>query len=174
AISLVNIAAEAGCAVTIVTHRPGQASAAQFNAARRRMDLQPSEIAARLTISNRTAAVVMTHDFETDLALLPALLDSPASYIGLLGPKARTARLLTDLHQRGRRLTPTDIARLRTPVGLDIGSITPQEIALSIVSEIIAVRNGRSGTPLRDREVTRHEPYRRDGMIELPSGVIVD
>jgi xanthine dehydrogenase accessory factor len=157
-VPVVDIAAAAGCSVTIVTQRPGQAGDDRFAQAAVRLDLQPSELTGVNLIDDRTAVLVMTHDFNVDLALLPVLLKSPTRYIGLLGPKARTGRLLTELHLKGHRLAAEDAARLRTPVGLDIGGSTPQEIALSVVSEIIATKHDRPGTPLRDRKTGIHEP----------------
>jgi xanthine/CO dehydrogenase XdhC/CoxF family maturation factor len=92
-----------------------------------------------------TAAVVMAHNFERDIAVLAELLKNPPAYVGVLGPRKRTARLLAAVGAGG------DEHRLFFPVGLDIGAETPEEIALSILAEIRAVAAGRSGGSLRDR-----------------------
>ena len=86
------------------------------------------------------AALIMTHNFMQDLELLEALLPSPISYVGLLGPKSRGDELLAKAGlERGR---------LRSPMGLDLGAETPEEIALSIVSEVQAVLGGRDARSL--------------------------
>jgi xanthine/CO dehydrogenase XdhC/CoxF family maturation factor len=93
-----------------------------------------------------------------DLAALQTLLASPAPYVGLLGPRLKAQRLLDELDT-----FPTDQvqqlrARLHSPIGLDLGSETPEEIALAIVAEIQAQHSGRQGRPLRERAGTVHIP----------------
>jgi xanthine/CO dehydrogenase XdhC/CoxF family maturation factor/CTP:molybdopterin cytidylyltransferase MocA len=93
-------------------------------------------------------AVVMTHDFDRDTAFAHALLDSKARYIGVLGPAART-----------RRMNLSD-PRLHAPVGLDLGAETPEQIALSVVSEIQATLANASAQPLRSLRRPIHDPRR--------------
>lgn len=99
----------------------------------------------------RSAAVVMTHHYARDLALLEELLPSSAGYVGVLGPRARTERLLADARASGVHVGDQARARLHAPVGLDIGAETPQEIALAIAAEVRAVFAGREGGPLAHR-----------------------
>jgi len=99
--------------------------------------------------SHRPAAVVMAHNFARDREALAMLLDSRARYIGVLGPRERTARMLEDIGVAGD-------ARVHAPVGLDLGADTPQEIALAIVSEIQAAFANGSGGNLRDRRGRIH------------------
>ncbi|HVO36408.1 MAG TPA: XdhC family protein [Gemmatimonadales bacterium] len=108
-------------------------------------------------LDDRTAAVVMSHNYERDLALLTALLPSPARYVGILGSRKRTRELLAELARRGAKPTRAQLARLHAPVGLDIGSETPAEVALSIVAEIQAVFAGRSGGALRAGKGSIHD-----------------
>ncbi len=111
----------------------------------------PEEVAARVVLRPGAAAVVMTHDLEHDLAILGALLDSPAAYIGVLGPRRRTERLLARL-EAARGPIPAEVrARVHGPAGLDLGADGPEEIALSIAAEITAVAAGRRGGLLRDQ-----------------------
>jgi xanthine dehydrogenase accessory factor len=105
-----------------------------------------------IPLDDYDAAVVMTHNFMRDAELLPWLLDSRLGYIGLLGPKSRGDELLGD---RARD------SRLHTPIGLDLGSETPEEIALSIVAEIQAVLQRRSARSLRELDAPIHEPADR-------------
>ena len=100
------------------------------------------------TVTERTCAVVCSHNFERDIAFLGALLASEASYVGVLGPRSRGRGLVEELGG--------DVGRVHAPAGLDLGAETPEEIAQSVVAEILAVQNGKSGRPLRDREGPIH------------------
>jgi xanthine/CO dehydrogenase XdhC/CoxF family maturation factor len=88
------------------------------------------------------AAIVMSHNLATDRASLQALASSGIPYVGLLGPATRRERLLVDLGDDAAALRP----RLRAPVGLDLGAVTPEAIALSIIAEIQAALAGRTRT----------------------------
>jgi xanthine dehydrogenase accessory factor len=92
----------------------------------------------------------MTHNFGRDLSALDRLILARLPYIGLLGPRKRHAELLSQF-QNYRELSPASIGNLYAPAGLDIGSEAPEEIALSIVSEVAPVLAKRSGGFLRDR-----------------------
>jgi xanthine/CO dehydrogenase XdhC/CoxF family maturation factor len=105
----------------------------------------------------RTAVVLMSHNYPRDLALLGESLASPAAYIGLLGPTARTARLVEELRARGTAAAPGQLERLHGPVGLDIGADTPAEVALAITAEIRAAFAGRRGGRLRERSGPIHD-----------------
>jgi xanthine/CO dehydrogenase XdhC/CoxF family maturation factor len=100
------------------------------------------------------AAVVMTHNFLHDAELLDLLLPSAIPYVGVLGPKRRGDELLAHVGDAAR----AHAARLRSPIGLDLGGETPEEIALSIVAEIQAVLSGRDARALQAREAPIHEP----------------
>ncbi len=110
---------------------------------------------ADLEIPNCAACVIMTHNFLHDLELLKTLLSSQAAYIGILGPRRRTDELLEKLGEETLMpgITPTSeqLERLFAPIGLDLGAETPEEIALSIISEVQRVRRGKSGLSLRER-----------------------
>lgn len=110
----------------------------------------PEETAARVRLRPGAAAVVMTHDLEHDLHVLAGLLDSPAAYVGVLGPRRRTEKLLARLERERGPLPAAALARLHGPVGLDLGADGPEEVALSIAAEIQAVTAGRPGGMLRD------------------------
>ena len=104
----------------------------------------------------------MTHDVAEDSRLL-GLLPTPAAYVGLLGPRHRAARVLAGLG----RLDGPARARLRAPVGLDLGGETPAEIALAIVAEVRAALAGRSGGPLRDRPRPLHDRPDDGGQVAV-------
>ncbi|WDL97145.1 XdhC family protein [Alicyclobacillus sp. ALC3] len=94
-------------------------------------------------------AVVMTHNYEIDRQLVSHLLKSEASYVGVLGPRKRTDKILTELADQGERFSPTDMKRLYAPVGLNLGAESPEEIALAIVAEAQAHTSQRDALPLR-------------------------
>ncbi len=110
----------------------------------------PEETAARVRLRPGAAAVVMTHDLEHDRHVLGALLESAAGYVGVLGPRRRTEKLLARLERERGPLPAAALARVHGPVGLDLGADGPEEIALSIAAEIQAVTAGRRGGMLRD------------------------
>jgi xanthine/CO dehydrogenase XdhC/CoxF family maturation factor len=110
---------------------------------------------AELPLEPGGAAALVTHNFEDDKTLLPVLLRSPLAYVGVLGPKRRTDRLLAALADFAP--TDTELVKLHAPVGLDVGAETPAEIALAIVAEVRAVVAGRSGGMLRDRPGPIHD-----------------
>lgn len=115
----------------------------------------PDELPEDFTPDDQTAAMVMTHQFGRDLAALDRLLPLGLPYLGFLGPRRRQAELLGRL-QEYRELEPGWLEALHAPAGLDIGSETPEEIALSIVSEAAAVLAGRRGGFLSERSIPIH------------------
>lgn len=115
----------------------------------------PDELPEPFIADSSTAAVIMTHKFGRDLAALDRLLPLGLPYVGLLGPKRRQRELLARF-QETRELDPAWLASFHAPAGLDIGSESPEEIALSIVSEISAVLADRRAGFLRDKASPIH------------------
>ncbi|MEL6105384.1 MAG: XdhC family protein [Planctomycetota bacterium] len=158
AIPLARIATEIGWSVSVIDDRASELAPDRFPTAERRIHTAIDEAHSRLKPSRETAAIVMTHSFAKDAVLLPWLCRSDVSYIGLLGPKSRTGKLMQSLH-RQRQLPPLEqLERFHTPVGMDIGATTPAEIAIAIVAEVIATDKKRAGNPLSDRQGPIHEP----------------
>ncbi len=151
AIPLVDAAKMLGWHVTVVDHRPAYANKAKVGNADILLVAEPEQLPDRLRLSSRHIAVIMTHNFDKDRKLLRFLLESPANYVGLLGPRSKLENLLQNLEQEGFKPGEPQLSRLHAPIGLDIGAERPEEIALSIVSEIKAVLEGRSGGFLRHR-----------------------
>ena len=142
---LVQIAQTLGWHVTVTDHRPAFATPARVPQADVVL-LAPREgLPPALPLDMQTAVVVMTHNYLQDRALLAALLPSPARYLGLLGPRQRTERMLQELQESGLTITPAMRARLYGPIGLDIGAQTPEQIALAVAAEIQAVFAERLG-----------------------------
>ncbi len=157
AMPLVRIAKELGWHVTVVDSRPAYATLDRFPVADAVILCRPEALAERVPLSDRTVATVMTHNYLYDLKLLEILLPLPLRYIGMLGPKSRTERLLQALQNEGAINTDQYLSRLYGPVGIDIGADTPEAIALAILAEIQAVLANRSGGFLRDRKGPIHE-----------------
>lgn len=153
---LVRIAKELGWHVTVVDSRPAYATPDRFPLADAVVVCRPEALREKVCLSDRAVAAIMTHNYLHDLKLLETLLPLPLRYIGILGPKSRTERLLQELQQKGIVLTDEQLSRLYGPVGLDIGSDTPEEIALAILAEVQAVLANRSGGFLRNRQGPIH------------------
>jgi len=99
----------------------------------------------------------MSHDYATDLRNLKYFLHSTVAYIGILGPRNRGEKLFNDLKKENIRATDEQFNRIFTPAGLDIGANAPEEIAMSILSEIRTFFAGRDGGYLRNRQGRIHE-----------------
>jgi xanthine/CO dehydrogenase XdhC/CoxF family maturation factor len=159
AIPVVQLATAIGWLVTVVDHRPSFATAERFPEAERVITLDASQtersLASVLRLEEFAAAVVMAHAATHDRARLHELLDVDGlRYLGVLGPRRRTIELLEGSSAAGKAELPSNVY---SPVGLDLGAETPEEIALSIVSEIAAVLAGRTPTSLRERGGPIHE-----------------
>lgn len=157
AMPVARFAKELGWHVTVVDSRPAYATPDRFPMVDAVIISHPESITESVTLDNRTVAVVMTHNYLHDRELLKTLLPSQLRYLGILGPKSRTERLLQELRSLGIIPTHEHLRRLYGPVGLDIGADTPEAIALSIIAEIQAVIANRSGGLLRDRQGPIHK-----------------
>jgi len=156
ALPIANFAAQLGWDVIVVDHRPIDPNrGSRFPGARVVECFNPPGLADVVPLNASTAAVVVSHHFARDLDYVQALLTAGAAYIGVLGPRARTQRMLADLASRG--VPPVDPdGSLFGPVGLDTGGDGPEAIALAIVAEVAAVVNGKSGGHLRSRRGPMH------------------
>jgi xanthine dehydrogenase accessory factor len=138
--ALTSAAAAIGFSVVVADHRPSLADSGAYAAASELIVGWPAEVVQRVAPDARTFAVCLAHNPEVEDELLPLLLGSQTRYIGVLGSRrthtARVERL------RAAGLAEDQLARLHGPVGLSIGAATPEEIAISIVGEIVSVRRG--------------------------------
>ncbi|MGH9182095.1 MAG: XdhC family protein, partial [Acidimicrobiales bacterium] len=126
-----------------------------FPSAQRLHVAAPLDAAGAVGPERHTYVVVMTHSFRRDRDYLCSFLSTPIAYLGMLGPRARLDRLLEELQAEGISPSPADLVKLHGPAGLDVGAEGPEEIALAIAAEILAVRAARPGSRLRDRSVKR-------------------
>ncbi|PPF84504.1 XshC-Cox1-family protein [Subtercola sp. Z020] len=144
--ALADAAALLSYRVTICDARPVFATAERFPAAAEVVVEWPSDYLSRTEVDARTAVVVLTHDDKFDIPLLEVALRMPVAYVGAMGSRRTHDRRLDALRPL---VGDDDLARLHSPIGLDIGASTPEETAVSILAEIIAARNAASGTSLR-------------------------
>ena len=112
-----------------------------------------------LTIDKHTAIILMAHDYKTDKRNLSRALLTPASFIGMLGPKVRSEKIWKELHEEGNTISDNDMERIYAPVGLDIGAVTPEEIALSLAAGIKAAFSKRDGNFLKYRDTPIHPRF---------------
>jgi xanthine dehydrogenase accessory factor len=150
AIPLVNIADVIGWEARVVDGRNTHAKPERFAAACQVLVSKPEKALDQIPIDEQTVFVLMTHNYNYDLAMLKALLERNVKYIGVLGPKKKLERMLDELKDAGMKLTEKQLSSIYGPVGLEIGAETAEEIALSIIAEIKAVFAGKKGTSLKD------------------------
>lgn len=160
AIPVVRAADALGWRALVVDDRPGFLTKERFPEAAGFVDVeQPDDAANVAPVDERTCVVVMTHNFLRDKGYVRSFLRSPVAYIGMLGPGARTRRLLDELRKEGVGLSEDDLGRIHGPTGLDLGAEGPEEIAQAIVAEIVAFKRGRGGGFLRDRAGPIHDRH---------------
>lgn len=158
AIPVVQLAAQLGWRVVVVDQRDRFLTAERFPLARQFIRAEPAEAASRVPLDDRAYVVVMTHNYLHDRDLLRGFLGTPVRYIGMLGPRVRTEKILDELRRDDVRISEADRARIFGPVGLDLGGDGPEAIALALLGEIQAVEAGRGGGFLRERPGPIHEP----------------
>ncbi|MGW7468570.1 XdhC family protein [Streptomyces xantholiticus] len=165
AAALVRVGRFLGYHVTVCDARPVFATAARFPDADEIVVEWPHRYLESTEVDGRTVLCVLTHDAKFDVPLLELALKLPVAYVGAMGSRRthedRNRRL------RGVGVTELELARLRSPIGLDLGARTPEETALSIGAEIVANRRGGSGVSLTGA----HTPIHHDGP-DAPAGRI--
>lgn len=153
---LVRLAKELGLRVSVVDARPAYATADRFPEADDVILAAPESDGIWRTLDERSAAVIMSHNYAADCAWLNRLLPLPLAYLGLMGPRKRAERMLRQLCAEGFRPSNLQLAKLHNPVGLDLGAENPEQIALSILAELQAKLAGHSGGSLRDKRASIH------------------
>ncbi|MFC8363104.1 XdhC family protein [Streptomyces griseorubiginosus] len=166
--ALVRIGKFLGYRVTVCDARPVFATETRFPEADEIVVEWPHRYLERTEVDARTVLCVLTHDAKFDVPLLQLALTLPVAYVGAMGSR----RTHLDRNERLRRVgvTEMELARLRSPIGLDLGARTPEETALSIAAEIVAARRGGSGVSLTGAHTPIHhdvtaDPPRRIGSV---------
>lgn len=156
AVPVVQFAKALGWSVTVVDCRARLETTERFAAADTVVLAHFVDIQAQIAVDANSLAVVMTHNYLDDLEVLRFLLPQKIQYVGILGPRRRTDRLLQELWES---LPIPQLSTLYSPIGLDIGADTPAEIAVAIIAEIKAVLAGRKGESLRTQLDSIHPPH---------------
>lgn len=146
---LVASASDVGFRVTVVDHRPAYLTPDHYPAGTRLVEARSDANLADLPLGPRSYAVVKTHSLEHDREWVRRLLTSDVPYIGVLGPRARIDDVLRDIGAE-------DNERVFGPVGLDLGADGPEQIAVSVVAELLALLSGREPGHLRTKEGAIH------------------
>jgi xanthine/CO dehydrogenase XdhC/CoxF family maturation factor len=145
---LAQLAADAGFRVVVTDKRPAYLMSERFPAA-------AELVGSGLALDETEYAVVMTHNFAHDQEFVRLLLRSPVPYIGMLGPRQRTERILGNLSREGA-FDESQRERIYGPVGLDIGTDGAEQVALSVIAELLAVHSGRRARSMRERAAPIH------------------
>ena len=146
---LVSFAAAAGFRVFVADHRSAHLAARNFPEAWKLLPLRPEELSKEIILDRDACAVVKTHSLKQDAEWVRRLAATDVFYVGILGPRARTKKILADLGIEGDE-------RIYGPVGLDLGADGAEQVALSVVAELLAVRARREPRHLRARESAVH------------------
>jgi xanthine dehydrogenase accessory factor len=165
AAAVVGVGKFLGYRVTVCDARPSFATRERFRAADEVVVDWPHRYLASADVDPRTIICVLTHDPKFDVPLLEVALRTPAAYVGVMGSRTTHEDRLARLRAAG--MTESELERLRSPIGLDIGARTPEEVAIAIAAEIVADRWGGSGLPLRETSGRVHDAA-RDRLMPLP------
>jgi xanthine/CO dehydrogenase XdhC/CoxF family maturation factor len=146
AIPLARFAADVGFRVAVIDHRQAFLETHRFPDAKHRICARPDDAVSDVEL-DRAYAVIMTHSLNLDTGWVERLVGTAAPSIGLLGPRTRTARILAGVDGG---------SRVYGPVGLDLGADGPEQVAVSVLAEVLAVRAGREPRHLRERTEAIH------------------
>ena len=157
-----------GWHTTVVDGRISHASLQRFPLADQVILAKPEQVLSQVGVDGQTVFVLMTHNYNYDLALLKELVkQKQCRYIGSLGPKKKLERMIAHLKKEGVNLTKAQLDKIYGPVGLDLGAETAEEIALSVTAEIKKVLSDNSGLSLRDKQTPIHQHVHENLIIEL-------
>lgn len=157
AIPMMQFADTLGWDVRVVDGRNTHARPERFASACQVLVSKPEQVLEQLPMDERTVFVMMTHNYNYDLAMLRALLPTRTPYIGMLGPRKKLERMLDELRSGGMEVAASMLEKVYGPAGLEIGAETPEEIALSIIAEIQGVLTGTNGGQLKSKTGVIHE-----------------
>ncbi|VAW10611.1 Xanthine and CO dehydrogenases maturation factor, XdhC/CoxF family [hydrothermal vent metagenome] len=155
AVLLCSFAFLMGWEVTVVVNPSEEKNSTDFKGANKFLPILPEELDTN-HIDDQTAIILMNHSYAKDLLCLMALKDSLPAYLGMLGPSKRREKLLNEFLEYCPEVSDTFFDAIHGPAGLNIGAETPQEIAIAIISEILAVTRKQKSIPLRDKQAGIH------------------
>ncbi|HJT58201.1 MAG TPA: XdhC family protein, partial [Ktedonobacteraceae bacterium] len=148
AVPLASLARQMNFSVSVTDDRASFANRERFPSAKQLLQGDIEAILRDYPITPRTHVVLVTRAHAHDVQGLRAIIDSPAAYIGMIGSQRRVWAVFKLLHQEG--VPAEKLARVRAPIGLDLGGASPEEIALSIMAEIVMLRHDGSGRAMSE------------------------
>jgi xanthine/CO dehydrogenase XdhC/CoxF family maturation factor len=154
---LVDMSFLLGWGITVVDGRPTYATQQRFPKANKIVVSKAADILSAVDIDTQTAIVLMTHNYNYDIAALEKVIETNCRYIGVLGPKKKLNKMLDELMEKGVNISEGKMNNLYGPVGLDIGAETSEEIALSILAEIKATLSLGQGSSLKNKTTEIHK-----------------
>jgi xanthine dehydrogenase accessory factor len=152
-IPLVRMARELGWYVSLADDRQVHLQSGRFPEANELIEVPRSQVSQKLKFGAYAAAILISHSYKFDLEVFKELLKTEIPYIGMLGPRKRFDKMIAEVGS----ISQANLQKIHSPIGLDIGAETPEEIALAILSEIQASFTKRSGGFLKIKEGTIHE-----------------
>ena len=157
---LVGIASLLGWPVTIADGRASHANIQRFPGAATILVGKPEKWKNTVMIDNRTAVILMTHNYNYDMEMLRMMWNHPElRYLGILGPAAKRERMLEALKEEGLNISAEGRVKIYGPTGLDLGAETAAEIAVSITAEIMAVLQSKQPVHLREKTTPIHQGH---------------
>jgi len=139
ALPLVQLATKVGFSVTVIDDRSEFAATERFPEANKCIQAQPGKYAEELEITEKDYVVIVTPGHKDDYAVLRGVIKKPAKYLGMIGSKVKRNEIYEKL-KTNDSVTEKELKKVHCPIGLEIGSETPEEIAVSIVAELIKIR----------------------------------
>jgi xanthine/CO dehydrogenase XdhC/CoxF family maturation factor len=153
---LAQFSSKLGFRVSVIDHRKNFLQMHRFPNADKLTLWHPNDRDKSIVLSEQDYLVIMTHNYLHDLEILKIALASEAAYVGQIGPRDRTDELIGHIKEELGPISDQVLEKLYYPIGLDLGAETPEEIALSIMSEILAIHNRRCGGFLKKRQLPIH------------------
>ena len=154
---IVELASRNDFRVTVVGFRSGVDLRERFPEADAHVSTSPANVTDDIDFDADTYSVVATHNFVDDRITVGELVKTATPYVGIVGPRERFDEMLAEFEEAGRTFSESELDAVYTPVGLDLGSESPVQIATSIVSEVLAVSNDRRPQHLKERAGPIHE-----------------
>ncbi len=153
--------------VTVVDKWPALATHDRFPGAEV-VCVEPQHLFGHVNVTSQTYVAMMTHNFDDDVLLLPQFIDSAAPWVGLMGPRSRTVGIIRALKEQGRMPEVDALIKLQTPIGIDLASDSPEEVALSVMAGVVAGKNAAEAGLLRNSQaLTIHEEHARIRIEDL-------
>ena len=169
AIPLVQFAGVLGWHITLIDGRANYAVPGRFPLAKNMIIAKADQALSHTLLDDRTAIILMTHNYNYDQAVLRQLLPLKLPYVAALGPEKRLQRMLDEFKEEGMEITDEGLKSIFGPAGLDIGSENSDEIALSIIAEMQAILKKRTGISLREKKVIHSRDAEKVVNVALPA-----